>query len=231
MYVIVAWSICQQGVEDHGVEASFDDLVNATLSADWDVAVPPGSRDLRLNAGKPEIDAGTTIANLNDPFTINSAPDMGAFEFGEPLPSYGIRPLIANFDSSTKTVNDTTPENGETVTFTITLQNTGADYDEVVSMVDNLPPELSYNAGTLSATLGTVDDAIPTSLKWSGTPDSEQTIVITYEATVNTATIKSNHQYGRIRHGLIGHHLPTNNVNHQCQICILDHDPKIRSFS
>jgi len=79
------------GVEDNGVEASFDDLINADLTSEYEIPVDPGSRDLRLLPGTPEIDAGEALANLNDPFTINGAPDAGAFEFGQPLPHYGPR--------------------------------------------------------------------------------------------------------------------------------------------
>ena len=79
------------GVEDHGRSVSFSDLANAALSADWNVAISPGSRDLRLVSGAPAIDGGETLANFNDPFAINGQPDMGAFEFGEPLPDYGPR--------------------------------------------------------------------------------------------------------------------------------------------
>jgi hypothetical protein len=80
------------GVELHGVEAAFDDLVDATLPAAWDEPVTPGSRDLRLLAGAPEIDAGEELSNLNDVFALQGLPDMGAFELGQPLPSYGPRP-------------------------------------------------------------------------------------------------------------------------------------------
>ena len=79
------------GVEIHGVEALFGHLVNAALLPSWDVAVVPGSRDLRLVAGAPEINAGAILPNLNDPFVSDGQPDMGAFEFGQPLPVYGPR--------------------------------------------------------------------------------------------------------------------------------------------
>jgi hypothetical protein len=79
------------GVEDHGVEAAFGHLMNATLPAAWDQPAAPGSRDLRLVAGVPEINAGTNISNLNDAFLLSGAPDMGAFEYGQPLPQYGPR--------------------------------------------------------------------------------------------------------------------------------------------
>jgi hypothetical protein len=79
------------GVEDHGVEIGFGDLVGATLPTDWDVAVSPGSADLRPAAASPILDGGTPIDNLNDGITIVGNPDMGAFEYGFMLPSYGPR--------------------------------------------------------------------------------------------------------------------------------------------
>jgi len=83
------------GVEVHGVEAGFEDLVYAELPPSWDQPAEPGSRDLRLVDGAAAIDAGAVLDNLNDPFPVTGPPDMGAFERGQPLPSYGPRPLNA----------------------------------------------------------------------------------------------------------------------------------------
>ncbi len=83
------------GVEVHGVEAGFEDLVNAVLPPAWDQPAEPGSRDLRLVEGAAAIDAGAILDNLNDPFPASGPPDMGAFERGQPLPSYGPRPVDA----------------------------------------------------------------------------------------------------------------------------------------
>ncbi len=94
------------GVEVHGVEASFADLVDAALTPWWDQEAIPGSRDLRLVVGAPEIDAGQYLANLNDGFPLAGAPDIGAFELGQPLPEYGPRegPLFADgFESGDTT--------------------------------------------------------------------------------------------------------------------------------
>jgi len=77
------------GVEDHGIEVSLADLADAAYPADWDVAVAPGSQDLRLAAGSDAIGAGAPLDNLNDPFGISGAPDLGAHEYGAPLPDYG----------------------------------------------------------------------------------------------------------------------------------------------
>ncbi|MFV2073185.1 MAG: NosD domain-containing protein [Thermoanaerobaculales bacterium] len=79
------------GVEVHGVGAQFNDLLNAALPPAWDQQATPGSRDLRLVAAAPEIDAGQDLPNLNDGFTLVGLPDIGAFEFGRPLPEYGPR--------------------------------------------------------------------------------------------------------------------------------------------
>jgi len=46
--------------------------------------------DARLKEGAAPIDAGTPIAGINDNFA-GSAPDLGAYELGEPLPIYGPR--------------------------------------------------------------------------------------------------------------------------------------------
>jgi hypothetical protein len=46
--------------------------------------------DLRLASGANAIDAGIAIPNINDGFA-GSSPDLGAYEFGRPLPVYGPR--------------------------------------------------------------------------------------------------------------------------------------------
>ena len=79
------------GVEDHGRAVAFSDVRKATLPADWDVAVPPGSRNLLLVSGSAGINGGTAIPNLNDPFDLGGFPDLGAFERGSPRPEYGPR--------------------------------------------------------------------------------------------------------------------------------------------
>lgn len=48
----------------------------------------PGSQDLRLRTGSLAQDRGVFLANINDGFT-GSAPDLGAYEIGRPIPQYG----------------------------------------------------------------------------------------------------------------------------------------------
>lgn len=61
-------------------------------------ALPPadetkmqGTADLRLKAGSAAIDAGEALPGFSDSFA-GKAPDLGAYEFGLPLPHYGPRP-------------------------------------------------------------------------------------------------------------------------------------------
>ena len=50
--------------------------------------------DLRPRARSKVVDAGLRIPNVNDGFR-GKAPDIGAYEAGEPLPLYGPRPRSA----------------------------------------------------------------------------------------------------------------------------------------
>jgi hypothetical protein len=48
------------------------------------------ANDLRLAAASKAVDAGVVLANINDGYQ-GSAPDLGAYELGRPLPHYGPR--------------------------------------------------------------------------------------------------------------------------------------------
>ena len=55
------------------------------------VPIPP--QDMTLKAGCNVVDAGAILPNINDGF-IGTAPDLGAYELGQPLPTYGPRQSI-----------------------------------------------------------------------------------------------------------------------------------------
>ena len=46
---------------------------------------------MTLKAGCGAVDAGAILPNINDGL-IGTAPDLGAFELGQPLPWFGPRP-------------------------------------------------------------------------------------------------------------------------------------------
>lgn len=50
----------------------------------------PNAVDFSLKAGSAAVDAGVLLPNINDDFT-GTAPDLGAYERGHPLPLYGPR--------------------------------------------------------------------------------------------------------------------------------------------
>jgi hypothetical protein len=50
----------------------------------------PEDLDFRLAAGSAAIDAGVALPTINDGYT-GRAPDLGAYESGQPLPHYGPR--------------------------------------------------------------------------------------------------------------------------------------------
>lgn len=76
--------------ETHAVEVGAD--VFATMPESLASGPYPerSAPDLRLASGGAAIDRGATLANVNDGFA-GAAPDLGAYELGGPLPSYGPR--------------------------------------------------------------------------------------------------------------------------------------------
>jgi uncharacterized repeat protein (TIGR01451 family) len=156
------------GVEEHGVEAAFSDLLSAALPSAWDVSAEPGSRDLRLAAGAPEIDAGAALPNLNDAFTLSGLPDLGAFEYGQPLPFYGVRPAAPDLSASSKQASVPLAALGEVVTYTITVFNAGLPLAGSAVVTDTVPLGLAYASGSLWASSGAVDDSAAPLLRWSG---------------------------------------------------------------
>ncbi|MBM4039722.1 MAG: hypothetical protein FJ290_14535 [Planctomycetes bacterium] len=59
--------------------------------ADVKTQFDPRVNDLRLREGSEAVDAGTVLPNINDGF-VGKAPDLGAYELGQPLQHYGPRP-------------------------------------------------------------------------------------------------------------------------------------------
>jgi hypothetical protein len=83
------------GQEAHGVEVDYDifERVSAPLVPDSSKPGAPyeaADLDFRLKPGSKAVDGGVRIPNVNDGFT-GRAPDLGAYELGQPLPIYGPR--------------------------------------------------------------------------------------------------------------------------------------------
>jgi hypothetical protein len=76
------------GIEQHGVRVKKEEVFER-----WDIPEEPGPvspQHLNLKPGCNAIDAGAVLPNIHDEF-VGTAPDLGAHEWGEPLPHYGPR--------------------------------------------------------------------------------------------------------------------------------------------
>ncbi len=98
----------------------------------------------------------------------------------------------------TKSVDDDTPNVGQTVNFTVTLSNLGPDTATNVSLADLLPPGLSFVTATPSQ--GTYDDS--TGVWTVGTVSTASPLTLVLQATVldsaaltNTATVEHSDQF------------------------------------
>lgn len=76
--------------EKHGVQVDMNTF--AAPVAFPDPPIPErDAPDLRLKPGSAAVDAGLVLPNVNDGYR-GAAPDLGAYEVGDPLPVYGPRP-------------------------------------------------------------------------------------------------------------------------------------------
>jgi hypothetical protein len=76
-------------VEPHGMRVELDVFDNVEFP---DPAIPERQpADLRPRAGTKVVDAALRVPGLNDSYR-GKAPDIGAYEAGQPLPHYGPRP-------------------------------------------------------------------------------------------------------------------------------------------
>jgi uncharacterized repeat protein (TIGR01451 family) len=170
-------------VEVHGAAALFSHLLDAALPASWDISAEPGSRDLRLAPGAPEIDSGVNLPNLNDPYVADGKPDMGAFELGQALPAYGPRPILPELSLSSKQVSDHLAAPGQAITYTITLRNTGS-LAAGAQITDTLPSGLNYSGGLWASSGSPVFSA--GRITWTGDISSGPLVTITFEADVSS---------------------------------------------
>jgi hypothetical protein len=82
------------GQEKHSIHVDYDLFVNVPRADESDPQrlYNPEDMDFRLRPRSAAIDAGTALATINDGYA-GKAPDLGAYEFGQPLPAYGPRAL------------------------------------------------------------------------------------------------------------------------------------------
>jgi hypothetical protein len=82
------------GQDRHSIMVNYDVFVNVPRPdrSDPQRLYNPEDMDFRLRPHTPAIDAGALLPTINDEYT-GKAPDLGAYEFGRPVPDYGPRTL------------------------------------------------------------------------------------------------------------------------------------------
>ncbi len=80
-----------EGYEQHGKEVAYSIFESAWFSPGEGTTYAPDAMDLRLRPAAAAVDAGKVLPGINDGY-VGAAPDMGAYEYGAPLPVYGPRP-------------------------------------------------------------------------------------------------------------------------------------------
>jgi hypothetical protein len=80
--------------DTHSVQVDYDVFENAKIpdATDLQRLYHPYDYDFRLKKTSAAVDAGTLIPGITDGF-MGKAPDLGAFELGQPIPTYGPRPI------------------------------------------------------------------------------------------------------------------------------------------
>ncbi len=82
-------------IQQHGHEFKFKDggVYAAAIEPpdDEKKIFPVSANDQRLREGSPAVDKGTVLPGISDGYK-GAAPDLGAYELGDPLPHYGPRP-------------------------------------------------------------------------------------------------------------------------------------------
>ncbi len=75
------------GLNSMGIELSY--FVNASIPASYNTEALPQNLDLIPSVGSDLIDNGAILDNIQSPFVSDGIPDIGAYEFGEPIPDFG----------------------------------------------------------------------------------------------------------------------------------------------
>ncbi|CAM1333637.1 gliding motility-associated C-terminal domain-containing protein [Tenacibaculum aestuariivivum] len=149
-----------------------------TLSFEAVVDAPTGVVNEYLN--EAEITGSDQFDPDSDPTTGLGVDDNGDGISDDDEDSISVLPQTSDL-SILKTISDSSPNVGDTVTFTLTVTNTGPDVATGVMISDLLPN--GYSLGTINnggiATLN--------SILWTGltVPSTTGSISVSYQATVN----------------------------------------------
>jgi len=143
------------GQEQHGIRFDHNTCFT-TFNVPGQSPTSTPAQLMTLNPGCAAVDAGVILPNINDGF-LGSAPDLGPYESGAPLPIYGPRPL--NSDTTPPTVAITAPLSGASVFGAVPVAGTAADnvaLARVEVLVDSGAPQTASGTILWSLTLNTL---------------------------------------------------------------------------
>ncbi|KJD30984.1 hypothetical protein PK35_16980, partial [Tamlana nanhaiensis] len=152
-----------------------------TLTFDATVDAPTGAANEYING--VEITASDQFDPDSDPTSGSDTDDNGDGIPDDDEAEVGVTIQQADL-SIAKTISNTSPNVGETVTFTLTVTNAGPDIATGVAIEDTLPTGYTLTAVN-DGGVQTVNTATWTGLTVAA---NNGTTVVTYEATVNAPT-------------------------------------------
>ncbi len=95
----------------------------------------------------------------------------------------GVSPTMPDLSTSTKTASTTNATLGETVTYTLRLEDANGPISQTIILSDTLPTGLNYLPNSLQASQGITDDSAAPLLRWQGTLSPTTSVTITYAVT------------------------------------------------
>lgn len=137
-----------------------------------------------------KLDWNTLVHQLPEPMSFNARYDLYRLQnLATLLDMIPGAPGEPDLSESAKNANTAQAQDGDIITYTITIRNTGDPLTDTLVMTDTLPSGLSYVPGSLSTSpaLGSTDDSAAPELRWSGEPGATENMIITYQAIVNTS--------------------------------------------
>jgi uncharacterized repeat protein (TIGR01451 family) len=93
-----------------------------------------------------------------------------------------------DLQGSVKTAYFSDANQGDTITYELSLVRAGSPLTDTVWVTDVIPAGLSYIPHTLAATHGTADDTLAPALRWTGLLSDTALVEITYAVSVTTSS-------------------------------------------
>jgi hypothetical protein len=78
------------GIMAHAVLVDWEVFTNVKQPPGEDQFADPKAMDIRIHPDSKAVDAGVLLPGINGDFT-GKAPDLGCYEIGKPIPTYGPR--------------------------------------------------------------------------------------------------------------------------------------------